>query len=135
MEKHLGQEWLSEFAPVNVWSGGAFQKRALDGFPFLITELWSAVDDAAALHLIQIADDLSGSTNVYHSVDEIRYGEYPPGVRIIKEDESDEYQQHYSRLTRWGRFYVGGRWARTVTWHRHDGSGREAGTVEFWASW
>ena len=128
-------EFLSGYAPVNVWRGDSFTDSAIEAYPYLIIDFLAAwPNHHQTKRIIDLAERIMNQKLIYNSLGEYLFGEFPTGTRVFRTDGEEDVSCGYYRRRIWsGRAKMpSGEWMKLVIWHRHDGYSGYGTQVEMW---
>ena len=130
-------DWMVKFAPIVIWANGQPTKTALRYYKYFYLDLlaaWERNKYCGAREVLAEAERrfervLEPVLNI--KVSSMR--EYPAEVKVIEITDCHTMRQGYERYIEEGKFVINGVLCHELVWHRHDGYGEEAGTVELFA--
>ena len=134
-------EWLSKFAPMNIWFCG-YTDAVRERYPYIEIDMlmaWESRSYVGARDVLNYATFLMEDTHyiIESHKNKVGFGRMPENIETVRVDDEYHMRSGYERLTLRGKFvYKGDGFTTTVselTWHRHDGQGEDSGTIEFCA--
>lgn len=131
-------DWMNRFGTVEEWIEGPTH-QALEAYPHFYVDLlaaWECKRQIGAREvLVELRRRMRRATGwiVREWWDSCGFYDYPPGVTALRVDDTWEMRAGYERRGEEGLFDVDGQMATSILWHRHDGYGDEAGTIQVYA--
>lgn len=130
-------DWMRKFAPVAIWKNGKPTRIAQEVYPYFEFDLYAAWERARYVGAREILDEAlrryeKKISPVLRVMVDSMY-DYPDCVEVIDVENVRTLRQGYERRIEEGQFIVNGKKCTELVWHRHDGYGEEAGSVELFA--
>jgi hypothetical protein len=131
-------EWMQKFASITEWVNDYPTLEALKVYPYFYVDLLASYETDGYKGMREVLQTLRrfNKTDNGWLVSkwwDIPFYQYPPNVKVIRIDDEGETRCGYTRRYEQGLFEFDGRFITEFLWHRHDGYGEEAGTVQVWA--
>lgn len=128
-------EWMDKFAPACLWWRNGPTEKSKEIYPYFLVDLMAAWEKSCYGGAREVLDELlrrerTNTDAVIFSGEVHSMYEYPRGMEVISVSDTGEMRNGYSRRWEEGVFMLFGRQCHEVIWHRHDGYGREAGSIE-----